>query len=141
MGATELPAAIEKSIYGTQPAHGAPGQELYLYTVTIPPGAQISAHTHPGTQIAHILEGTLTYEVLNGSATVIRDAGTDEETREVVSATAVELAAGDGVIEEPGMVHQASNNGPVPVHIVLSSLFPEGDELSSPVPAGPSPAP
>lgn len=131
------PTEITKLIFAQ---HGAPqGMELYLYEVIIPVGEEIAAHEHPGLQMAHIMEGSLEYEILEGTVIIIRDAGTDQQTQEEVSDETVVLETGDGVIEDVGMVHQARNPGDVPTRIVLSSLFPRGDELSSPVPM-PSPA-
>lgn len=51
-----------------------------------------------------------------------------------MSGQTVTLEPGDTVIEHPGMVHVASNDGEVPIVVLLSSLIPKGDELSSPVP-------
>lgn len=128
------PTAVTKTIFGMHVPKTAKGQDLYLYEVVVPVGAEIAAHTHPGMQIAHIQEGTLTYDILDGTAIIIRHAGTPEETQEDATSEVVTLATGDGVIEQPGMVHQASNQGDVPVRIVLSSLFPVGAEMSSPAP-------
>ena len=46
----------------------APGYELTLTRVTIPPGATISAHMHTGMQLAHIESGTVRYTVVSGTA-------------------------------------------------------------------------
>ncbi|HST38559.1 MAG TPA: hypothetical protein VLK58_03580, partial [Conexibacter sp.] len=42
---------------------GAPGRTLGLSRVTVAPGAELALHRHPGTQIANIARGTLTYWV------------------------------------------------------------------------------
>ena len=87
----------------TQPAQ-APGYELYLYRVTVPPGAEIAPHTHPGTQAASIEQGVLTYTLISGSADVTRvqadgQPGTTPET--VTGPTTVKLRTGDSVVENP----------------------------------------
>lgn len=128
------PTEVFKEIFGSEQPASAKGQELYLYRVVIPVQAVIPLHTHPGLQFGHIMEGTLTYEVREGSATVIRQAGTPHETREDVTDRAVTLETGDTIIETQGDVHVATNNGTVPVVVMLASLIPKGDELSSPVP-------
>lgn len=134
------PTEIVKQILGTTDPSIAKGQELYLYSVVIPAGQAIPPHTHPGPQLGHIERGTLTYTVLDGSVTVVRAAGTPDETKETLTAPATtELKPGDTVIEGAGMIHEASNKGRTPVHVLLSSLFPIGAELSSPVPM-PSPS-
>src|SRR5262245_42563734 len=83
-----VPTATEvtKQICGTVEPASAKGQDLYLYTVIIPAGAEIAPHTHPGAQLGHIAEGTLTYTVIDGEVTVIRAAGTEQESTETVEA-------------------------------------------------------
>ena len=138
--ASPAPTEVEKQIFGAALPESAKGQELYLYTVVIPAGAELAAHTHPGQQLGHIEEGTLTYTIVEGEVEVIRQAGTPEGSVEQVAAgETIELEAGDTVVETKGMVHQAANRGDEPVRVLLASLFPEGAELSSPAPA-PSPA-
>jgi quercetin dioxygenase-like cupin family protein len=138
--ASPAPTEVIKQVLGTTDPSTAKGQELYLYTVLIPAGAAIPPHTHPGPQLGHIEEGTLTYTVIDGEVTVLRAAGTPEESTETIEAPATtELHVGDTVIEEPGMVHGAANDGEATVRVLLSSLFPIGAELSSPV-SVPSPA-
>jgi quercetin dioxygenase-like cupin family protein len=111
----------------------APGQELQLTRVVIPAGMDIAPHTHPGPQLATIVEGTLSYTIIRGEVQVTRHAGTSEASR--LTATAgqtVELNPGDALLETPGMVHTARNAGGTPVVIYLSSLFPAGAPASSP---------
>jgi len=128
------PGLVSKVIYASAVPAGAKGEEQYLYAVAVPPGTTLAPHTHPGTQLANIQGGTLTYTVISGTVTVIRHAGTDQEQREQITGQTVDLHTGDSVIESPGMVHSAENRGSVPVRIVLSALFPKGAEMSSPAP-------
>jgi quercetin dioxygenase-like cupin family protein len=110
----------------------APGQELGLSRVVVPPGEAIAPHTHPGVQMAFIAEGTLTYTVHTLEAVVTRRAGaTDARSERVAAGSTVELNPGDSLIEIPGMVHEAKNNGATAVVIYLSSLFEEGAPASS----------
>ena len=111
----------------------APGFTMYLYEVAIPPGATIAPHHHPGQQMARIRAGTLTYTVVDGTLEIARD-GSSTPTETVTGPATVTLEAGDTVFEAETMVHQAANEGDVPVEIVLSSLFTTGDDLS--IPAG-----
>jgi quercetin dioxygenase-like cupin family protein len=128
-------AEVEREILVQTVPSQAPDHDLYLYRVTVPPGAQLPAHTHPGTQAAHIQSGTLTYQVLSGSAVVVRAAQGDKAaTPETVTApVTVKLRKGDAVIENPQLVHQARNDGKRPVVILLSSLLTKGAPLSEPV--------
>ncbi len=56
---------------------GAPKRTLGLSKVTVMPGAQLASHHHPGAQLGYIAEGTLTYTVESGTATVMKGSGDD----------------------------------------------------------------
>ncbi|MPZ48097.1 MAG: hypothetical protein GEU75_02085 [Dehalococcoidia bacterium] len=112
----------------------APDQLVELTRVIIPAGKGIASHTHPGPQVAVIVEGTLTYSVQQGSVQVMRDSWSASPKPETIAAGgAVDLRPGDSLVETPGMVHTAQNSGSTPVVIYLSSLFPEGAPPSSPI--------
>ena len=133
---------VTREILGQTAPEQASGHELYLVRVTVPAGALLAPHTHPGTQVARIERGTLTYTIISGTATVVR-AGADGEageTEEVSGPATVRLRKGDTVIEPEGMVHEAANRGERKVIIVLTALLTEGAPLSEPAedPAKPS---
>ena len=113
---------------------GGKGRTLGLTRVVIPAGAQLAAHTHPGTEIARIERGTLTYTVdRKGTVPVYRgDVGSARKLRTLRPGQTARLRAGDWIVEQPGMVHHAANNGGGRVVILLSSLFPTGAPPSSP---------
>jgi quercetin dioxygenase-like cupin family protein len=112
----------------------AAGQLLELTRVVIPPGQSIAPHTHPGPQLAVIVNGTLTYTVIDGEVTVTRAAETGSQTVETHgSGSTFDLAPGDVIQETAGMVHEAINETDEIVIIYLSSLFPEGAPAASPV--------
>jgi quercetin dioxygenase-like cupin family protein len=113
---------------------GGDGRTLGLTRVTIPAGAQLAPHTHPGTEIARIERGTLTYTVdRKGSVPVYRgDAGSARKVRTIRPGQTARLRTGQWIVEQPGMVHHAANKGSSPVVILLSSLFPNGAAPSSP---------
>jgi quercetin dioxygenase-like cupin family protein len=113
----------------------AAGHDLILSRVVVPGGEELAAHTHPGVQLAVIVEGTLTYTIISGEVRVSHNSGTPEQRSETVGAgRTVELRPGSTVAETPGMVHRARNAGDHPVVIYLSSLFPTGAPPSSPAP-------
>ena len=62
---------------------GAPGRTLALSRVTIPARTALALHHHPGTQIAYIQRGTLTYTVKTGVVNVYR--GAADQSRTVAS--------------------------------------------------------
>jgi hypothetical protein len=127
------PEATREILVQTAPP-AVPGYDLYLMRVTVPPGAELAPHTHPGTQGARIERGVLTYTLISGSATVVRAAtrGADATTETVSAPKTVELRRADVVIENPALVHEAANRGARPVVILLTALFPQGAPLSTP---------
>ena len=123
---------VRQILHAGQP-EGARGQTLELTRVIVPAGAEIAPHTHPGMQLAVVVEGTLTYSVLTGEVEAIHGIATAEQRTEVVRAgQSVELTPGSSVREAPGMTHKAKNNGKQTVVLFLSSLFPTGAPASSP---------
>jgi quercetin dioxygenase-like cupin family protein len=125
--------ATTRQVLNAATSDRAPGQEIGLSRVIVPAGAEIAPHTHPGTQLAFIAEGTLTYTVYSGEVAVTRSAGLSAAANEVVAAgSTTKLNAGDSLVERPGMQHSAKNEGKTPVVIYLSSLFESGVPASSP---------
>lgn len=126
---------------GLPPA--APGQELAIGRVTIAPGASIPTHEHPGTQVAAIVGGELTYTVLTREVALTRaggpTAGTPAATEAILAGETVILRAGDSVVEQVGAIHMARNEGTEPVVILVSTLFETGEPRTIFVSATPVP--
>ncbi len=137
--ATAPAASAEILAHGTPAA--APDQELSLARVTVPPGAIIAPHEHPGLQLASIVSGTLTYTVLTGEVTLTRAAtsGTPGPVERITAGQTVAIRPGDWVAETPGNAHMAQNAGAEPVVILISRLFTAGEPASIPAPATPMP--
>jgi quercetin dioxygenase-like cupin family protein len=115
---------------------GGRGRTLGLSRVTIPPKTRLALHRHPGTQIAYIQKGTLTYTVRTGAVKVYRGAA-DQDPRVVCRVAAGETGkvhAGEWVIERPHVIHFGANEGDRPVVIVLATLFRNGSPAAIPVP-------
>jgi quercetin dioxygenase-like cupin family protein len=70
---------------------GSPGREVVQVRVDFAPGAAFGNHTHPGEEIAYVLEGSLEYQV---------------EGRPPVT-----LKAGEALFIPAGAVHAARNVG------------------------------
>lgn len=127
------PAPV-RVVLGAAPAHGTHGDLLGLTRITIPPGAVIPKHHHPGTQVATVLAGTLSYHVYAGTVPVYREVnGAPELAYRIEPGHTGMLRAGDTLIEQPSDVHQAANHGTKTVRIVLATLFPAGAPPSIPV--------
>ena len=68
-----------------------PGREVIQVRVAFAPGAAFGRHSHPGAEIAYVLEGTLEYQ-LEGKAPV-------------------KLEAGEALFIPSGAIHAARNVG------------------------------
>ena len=93
-------------------------------------------HHHPGYQVARIVSGVLTYNVLAGTADIIR---ADGSTETATGGDVVQLDAGDTVIENPETEHFGANDGTEPVILYTSTLFTTGEPPAIPLPSA-SPA-
>jgi quercetin dioxygenase-like cupin family protein len=118
----------------TDPAGGR-GRTLALSRVTIPAHTRLGLHRHPGTQIAYVQKGTLTYTVRAGVVSVYRGAADQnpEVVRRVAAGQTGKVHAGEWVIEPPSAVHFGANDGDTPVRILLATLFKTGRPPSIPV--------
>jgi len=116
--------------------------ELSLAMVTIPPGASIGEHDHPGTQISTVTQGTLTYTVVTREA-LMRPAGSppDAPFKPIRAGRTVDLTVGDALMEFPGQIHKAENRGDEPVVLWLATLFPDGAPRAIPAAATPEATP
>src|SRR3954452_9838349 len=136
-GASGRPSAqaVRESLAQVVNPAGAKGRTVGLARVTIPAHTALALHRHPGTQIAYIQSGTLTYTVKAGSVPVYHGATDDKPRliRTVKAGHSGTVPAGDWVIERPGTIHFGANNGSRPLVIVLATLFTDGPPVSIPV--------
>ena len=98
----------------------AEGRILELVRYTIPAGAKLPAHIHPGMQIEKVELGTLTYKVVKGTAKIKRANG-KEETLDAGQTT--RLTVGDSLVEPGGMVHYGQNETEDVVILISASLL------------------
>ena len=78
---------------------GVPGREVIQVRVDFAPGAAFGRHSHPGAEIAYVLEGTLEYELegqppvtLKAGESLFIPAGAIHAARNVGTGNAAELA-------------------------------------------------
>ena len=99
----------------------APGERLELVQYTIPAGARLPVHKHPGDQMATVESGELTYHVMHdGTVVVNRADGTEEEIQPGQDTT---FSVGDSWVEPGGMVHWAENQTDEPIVLISSALL------------------
>ncbi len=129
------PTAIRNALAQTDRVQGAPGRTLVLSRVVVEPGAKLALHHHLGTQVARVQSGVLRYTVRRGSV-VIRRGESDQQpqiVRRIKAGQTGSIRAGEWIVEQPSVIHQAANEGPTPIVIYLATLLQKGAPPSTPV--------
>ena len=135
------PTVVRNALAQSSKVQGAPGRTMVLSRVEVKPGAELALHHHLGTQISHVEAGTLTYTVRRGSA-VVREGEADQSPRllrKIEAGQTARIKAGQWLVEQPSDIHEAANNGSVPVVIYLATLLKTGAPPATPVTFGPPP--
>ena len=92
-----------------------PGREAVIARVEVAPGGVAGWHTHPGEEISYLLEG--------------------EADLLIAGQPPRKVAAGQAFVIPAGVVHNARNEGAVPVKLVGVYVVEKGKPLASPAPA------
>lgn len=130
-GDTTAPAPKRVELAASDSVRGAKGRTMRLSRVTVPAGAKLALHHHPGTQISNIEQGTLTYTVKTGQVKVMRgDASKPTLVRTIKAGQTAGIRSGQWIVEQPNVIHQAANRGKTDVVIAIATLFPDGAPLS-----------
>jgi quercetin dioxygenase-like cupin family protein len=90
-----------------------PGREVVQAVAEIQPGGQSGRHTHPGEEVAYILEGTVVIE-MDGKP-------------------AVSKTAGEGILIPAGTVHNAKNTGKTVARVLATYVVEKGKPVTTPV--------
>ena len=90
-----------------------PGYEEDLVSVEIPAGGREGRHTHPGSVMIYVQEGTLTFDY-EGKPTAT-------------------YKPGDALYVESGKIHEGINNGKTPVKVLASFFLKKGLPMTSQV--------
>jgi quercetin dioxygenase-like cupin family protein len=129
------PTAIRNALAQSDRVQGAPNRTMVLSRVMVEPGAKLALHHHLGTQVARIQAGVLTYTVRRGSV-VVRRGESDQRpqtVRTIKTGQTAAIAAGQWIVEQPSDIHEAANNGSIPVVIYLATLLKAGAAPATPV--------
>jgi quercetin dioxygenase-like cupin family protein len=102
--------AVERKVLLQQDV-SIPGYQNVLVAVTIPVGGREGRHTHPGTAIVHVMEGTLTL---------------DHDGRQTAA-----YKAGETFYVDAGKVHEGINRGNAPVRAIASFVVEKGKPLTT----------
>ena len=106
----------------SQPA-AAPDHTLVLYRVIFS-GGELPSHTHPGTTALTVEDGTLSWTLQAGTATVIRPGAAPEQVTE--PGTEVILYSGEGMWYNDDVVHTARSADALPASVLVASLWEKG---------------
>ena len=128
-------AVVREALAQDVSPRGAKGWTLGLSRVDVQPGGELALHRHPGTQIARIDEGVLTYTVVTGAVNVWRGNPEVKATRvrTIRAGQTAPIRAGQWIVEKPGTIHRAANGGKKTIVIYISSLFRNGAPPAIPV--------
>ena len=131
-------APVERRVLSSSHPLAAPGETLELVQYTIPSGAKLPVHKHPGVQMATIEKGELTYHVVShGEVQVNRHDGDEETIHPGQSAT---FTSGDSWVEPVGMVHYAENRSDTSVILMSTSLLDDHEPPTELVDEAPLPS-
>jgi quercetin dioxygenase-like cupin family protein len=103
---TSYTQTVKREVLASGYPSEAEGRILELVRYTIPAGAKLPPHIHPGMQSVKVELGTLIYSVVKGT-TKIKRANGKEETLDAGQTT--RLTVGDSFVEPGGMVHYGQN--------------------------------
>ena len=95
-----------------------PGHEVVMARAEFQPGGALPKHTHPGEEVAYILEGEIVLEVEGKPAQ--------------------NLKAGDSFYLPGGTVHAAKNPGKKGAKVLSTYIVEKGKPLATPVGAPPA---
>ncbi len=133
-GRADPAPVVREALAQTAKPRGAAGRTLALTRITIQPGTKLALHHHPGTQIAYVERGVLTYTVEQGTARIKRGPADDHPVlvRKLEAGDTARIKQGQWIIEQPSDHHHAVNKGKKPIVLYLSTLFPTGAPPSIP---------
>jgi quercetin dioxygenase-like cupin family protein len=98
--------APQSNRYFTTPLENDPTREVYMQSITAPPGADNHFHRHPGDQWTAVQEGEVTFTI-KGQPPVV-------------------LKAGEGNYVPRGIIHRQQNLTDKPVRYIVLGIFDKG---------------
>ena len=115
--AMTIAAAAQKPAFTRTEVHrgdlSVPGKEVVQAVADIPAGVSAGRHTHPGEEVAYVLEGTVLVEI-DGKP-------------------AVTLKAGQGFIIPAGAIHNATNKSGAGAKVLATYIIDKGKPVATPV--------
>jgi quercetin dioxygenase-like cupin family protein len=131
----ELAPGVTAEVFAGAPSARASGQTVYLARFVFQPGAGIFPHSHPGTTVLGVAEGSLGWTLMQGTAHVVRGAasGTPTGTEDLTEPNAdVVLEPGDAIYYEDDVVHTARGAGDSAAVVLGTLVLTSGEPLLMP---------
>ena len=128
-------AGVTRTIEVQTDPINAPGQTMSLQRVVIQPRTTLTEHYHQGTQMARVVKGTLTLNVITGQVQVTGSGGT---VRTYDGPSKVTLRPGDSLVEIPPVVHYGENTTGRKVVLEVAALIQTGAPLATPTQPAPT---
>lgn len=120
--------------FAVAPSARAPGQMVYVTRATVLPGTEVVPHRHPGTTVLAVESGRFGWTLVEGTAHLVRGAGTGGTTVEDVTTpnTEVILEPGDAMYYEDDVIHTARNPGDEPTILLGTFILETGQPFTMP---------
>jgi quercetin dioxygenase-like cupin family protein len=135
-GATALlqtdASAVKKEVLGQGASAIAPDRVLLLQRRTFAPGSDSGAHPAPGPTVLYVDSGVVEFKVSEGAALLTRHGATTSET--VAAGDEVDLAQGDAIFYDQGVVHDVANTYDAPAVTLEARLNPSETTAATPAP-------
>lgn len=127
----QVAPGLTAEVFAAVPSDRAPGQTVYVVRFVFAPGAEIGAHSHPGTTVLAVERGTLGWTLEQGTAHVVRGAAQGASGEETVADPGAEvlLQPGDAIRYEDDVTHTARNAGDGDVVLLASMILESGQPL------------
>jgi hypothetical protein len=122
----ELMLGVHLTFLNESKPAAAPDHTLVLYRVFLD-GGEIPSHTHPGSTAFTVEDGTLSWTLQAGTATVIRPGAAPEQVTE--PGTEVILFPGEGMWYNDDVVHTAKSAEALPATVLVASLLETGQPV------------
>ena len=135
IAAAELAPGVTAEVFVGAPSARAEGQSVYLARFVFQAGAEIFPHSHPGTTVLGVAEGSFGWTLMHGTAHVVRGAasGSPTGTEDLTDAGAdVVLEPGDAIYYEDDVVHTARGAGDTAAVVLGTLVLTSGEPLLMP---------
>jgi quercetin dioxygenase-like cupin family protein len=131
----DLAPGVTAEVFAGAPSDRAPGQTVYLARFVFQPGAEIFPHSHPGTTVLGVAEGSFGWTLVEGTAHVVRGAASGGTQTEVLTEPNkdVVLQPGDAIVYEDDVVHTARGAGDTPAIVFGTLVLTAGAPLLMPM--------